>query len=119
MKKKKSDTKVAAIKHHGYESSESEGTKALNEQFEREPQTFVMIGSETYQKLPAIDQARIFLLQKNSNEQLGGSSVVQYTNKGLMKTYLKKSMNKLELNNPIALNNQVRIDEEQARLKAE
>ena len=28
-------------------------------------------------------------------------------------------MNKLELNNPIALNNQVRIDEEQARLKAE
>ena len=31
MKKKKSDTKVAAINHHGYESSESEGTKALNE----------------------------------------------------------------------------------------
>ena len=39
----------------GYESSESEGTKALNEQYEKEPHEFVALGSENFLKLPAID----------------------------------------------------------------
>lgn len=52
-------------KEEGYESSESEGTKALNEQFEMEPQQFLNIGSDNFKKLPAIDQARVFILQKS------------------------------------------------------
>ena len=78
-----------------------------------------MIGSDNYNKLPSIDQARIFLLQKNSPQQMTGPSVVHYTNRGLMKTYLRKTLNKLEMNDPIALNNQVRLDEELAKQKAE
>ena len=58
MRKRKNQS----VEKSGYESSESEGTKALNEQYEREPQEFVAIGSENFLKLPAIDQARIFVL---------------------------------------------------------
>ena len=36
-----------------------------------------------------------------------------------MKTYLKKTIAKLDMNDPIALNNQVRLDKEMAKLKAE
>ena len=61
LKKRKKSQKSKS----GYESSESEGTKALNEHYEREPQKFVAIGSENFGKLPTIDQARIFLLQKS------------------------------------------------------
>ena len=70
-RRKKSNTNKSTAKkdsigvNGGYESSESEGTKALNEQYEREPHEFLVIGSDNYQKLPAIDQARVFLLQKS------------------------------------------------------
>jgi len=49
-------------KDTGFESSDSEGTKALKEEYENDPQNFIRIGSENFKKLPAIDQARIFLL---------------------------------------------------------
>jgi len=42
-------------KDSGFESSDSEGTKALKEEYENDPQNFIRIGSENFQKLPAID----------------------------------------------------------------
>jgi hypothetical protein len=35
-------------KNSVYESSDSEGTKALKEEYEREPQNFIKIGSENF-----------------------------------------------------------------------
>ena len=85
----------------GYDSSESEGTKALNEHFEERPHDFLVIGSGNYQKLPAIDQARVFLLQKSPTHS---GAQIAYTNQGLMKTYLKSSLARHEMDDPIALN---------------
>ena len=69
------------------------------------------IDSANYSKLPTIDQARIYLLQKSPKNTSG----TQYTNKGLMKTYLKYSLNKLEMDDPIALNNEVIREAELAK----
>ena len=108
--------KKSALNQSGYESSESEGTKALNEQFENEPQHFVYIGSENYQKLPTIDQARIYLLQQSPKQS---KLQMKYTNTGLMKTYLKKTLMKMEMDDPIELNKQVVAQKEADRLRAE
>ena len=92
----------------GYESSESEGTKALNAQYEMEPHQFLNIGSDNFRKLPAIDQARVFILQKSPMNNL--AKQVEYMNDGLHKTYLKQSLSKLKMDDPISLNKQVQIE---------
>ena len=60
-------------RNNGYDSEESEGTKALNVQYEREPHEFVTLGSQNYMKLPTIDQARIYLLQQSPKGSFSGA----------------------------------------------
>ena len=112
----KSKKKKNSLNQSGYASSESEGTKALNEHFESDPQAFVYIGSDNYQKLPTIDQARIYLLQQSPKQ---GKQQMEYQNTGLMKTYLKKTLIKMEMDDPIELNKQVLAQKEADRLRAE
>ena len=88
----------------GYESSESEGTKALNMHYENEPQEFVTIGSENFNKLPAIDQARVYLLRKAPSKMSAAACKMGYSNRKELKTHLKSTIEKLEMDDPIALN---------------
>lgn len=69
-KKKKSKSKHSEG-GGGYDSEESEGTQALNMQYDHAPHEFVSLGSHNFKKLPTIDQARIFLLQKSPKVSTG------------------------------------------------
>ena len=68
------------IDERDVDKEDVENTKALEVHYEKEPQEFVNIGSENYQRLPQIDQARVFLL-KNSPKS-------QFKNENYLKTYL-------------------------------
>ena len=62
LQRRKLSKKESTALASGYDSSESEGTKALNVQYEREPQEFIAIGSTNYEKLATLDKARLYLL---------------------------------------------------------
>ena len=68
------------------------------------------IGSQNFKKLPAIDQARIFLLQKSPQRE--SASQIDYLNNGLMKTYLKHTMHRLNMDDPISLNKTVEMEKD-------
>ena len=58
----------------------------------------------------------MFLLQKSPTHS---GAQIAYTNQGLMKTYLKSSLARHEMDDPIALNKQKELDEEEIRKKEE
>ena len=49
-------------------SSDSEGTKELHQAFDENPQAFIKVDSKFYGTLPAIDQARVYLLEKKPQD---------------------------------------------------
>ena len=104
MTRAKSNRSKKSAHADGYESSESEGTKALNIHYEMEPQEFVTIGSENFNKLPAIDQARVYLLRNSPNKMSAAACKMGYSNHKELKTHLKQTFEKLEMDDPLALN---------------
>ena len=69
-----------------------------------EPQEFVTIGSENFNKLPAIDQARVYLLRNSPNKMSAAACKMGYSNHKELKTLLKQTYEKLEMDDPLALN---------------
>lgn len=78
---------------------------------------FVAIGSDNFNKLPAIDQARIFLLQKSPTVASHGQQLVGL-NSGIQKNNLKNTLQRLDMDDPSELNKAVvEIEEEKKRLE--
>ena len=98
------------IDERDVDKEDVENTKALEVHYEKEPQEFVNIGSENYQRLPQIDQARVFLL-KNSPKS-------QFKNENYLKTYLLQSFQDLKMDDPIALNKTVNKEKNEERERA-
>ena len=78
-------------------SSDSEGTRELYKAFEENPQAFIKVDSKYYDKLPAIDRARVYILEKKPKKGESHGRGIDYTNPYAMKNYLKQTLSRLDL----------------------
>ena len=80
-------------------SSDSEGTRELYKAFEENPHAFIKVDSKYYDKLPVIDRARVYILEKKPTLKKQGTASlgIDYTNPYAMKNYLKQTLGKLDL----------------------
>ena len=78
-------------------SSDSEGTRELYRAFEENPHAFIKVDSKYYDKLPAIDRARVFILEKKPDKTQASGLGIDYTNPYAMRNYLKQTLSKMDL----------------------
>ena len=78
-------------------SSDSEGTRELYKAFEENPQAFIKVDSKYYDKLPAIDRARVYILEKKPKKTDATGLGIDYTNPYAMKNYLKQTLSRMDL----------------------
>ena len=64
--------------------------------FEENPQSFIKVDSMHYNKLPAIDKARVFLMEKRPRKS-PQNLTIEYTNTHALKSYLKATLSKMDL----------------------